>query len=281
MSIYVSQQCRYGQMIFNRHDNTIGKSLQHYGEWSEPETFLFKQFLSPGDVAVEAGANIGTHTVMLSQAVGDSGKVYAFEPQRHSFQLLCTNLVINQRLNVHAHQWAIGDTDGSIDFPVIAPVNDDNFGAVSLHFASQARQVESIPIQRIDTLNLPRLDFLKADVEGYEVQVLQGAMQTIERCRPIIHLEYLSHYNSDCASQYFQLLAPLGYKLWFFISPLYNSQNHLANPANLFEGLWSFDMICIPEERGFMQELPEMLAASDTSSCTDINAWRSAQFVRR
>ncbi|RGE42986.1 FkbM family methyltransferase [Comamonas testosteroni] len=267
-------------MIFNRHDNTIGRSLQHYGEWSEPETFLFTQFLTLGDVAVEAGANIGTHTVMLSQAVGDSGKVYAFEPQRHSFQLLCTNLVINQRLNVHAHQWAIGDTDGRIDFPAIAPGHDDNFGAVSLLFASQAQQTESVPVQRIDTLNLARVDFLKADVEGYEVQVLQGAMQTIERCRPILHLEYLSHYSSDSSARYFELLAPLGYRLWFFISPLYNSQNHLGNPVNLFEGLWSFDMICIPKERGLMQGLPEMLAPGETSRCTDINAWRSAQFVR-
>ena len=279
MSIYISQQCRYGQMIFNRHDDTIGKSLQHYGEWSEPETFLFKQMLRDGDVVVEAGANIGTHTVMLSQAVGDTGKVYAFEPQRHNFQLLCSNLVINQRLNVYTHQWAIGSTDGDIEFPAPSPSSDNNFGAVSLHTAHQSPHNESVPIRRIDSLNLPRLDFLKADVEGYEVQVLQGAMQTIERCRPIIHLEYLNHYTLDCSSQYFEQLKPLGYRLWFFLSPLFNTQNHLGNTENLFKGLWSFDMICIPDERGYMQGLPEMLEPGDTCHCEDLNSWRAAQFV--
>ena len=278
MSVYVSQQCRYGQMIFNRYDNTIGKSLQHYGEWSEPETFLFAQMLRSGDVAVEAGANIGTHTVALSKAVGDSGQVHAFEPQRHNFQLLCTNVVINQCLNVYTRQWAVGDTDGDVNFPAISPNSEDNFGAVSLLMADRIVTSESTPIRRIDSLNLPRVDFLKADVEGYEMQVLAGAMQTIERCRPIIHLEYFSHI-ADLSSAYFDLLAPLDYRLWFFISPLYNTQNHLRNGTNLFKGLWSFDMVCVPRERGHMQGLPEMLSAGDTCSCTDIELWRAAKFV--
>ncbi|MFP3594979.1 hypothetical protein SB689_23840, partial [Chryseobacterium sp. SIMBA_038] len=81
----VTQQCRYGTMIFNRNDDTIGQSLIKYGEWSEAETFLFSQIVRQGDTVVEVGANIGSHTVMLSQAVGDSGVVFAFEPQRHVF----------------------------------------------------------------------------------------------------------------------------------------------------------------------------------------------------
>ena len=95
MSVYVSQQSRYGTLMLNRNDDTIGRSLTHYGEWSEPETFLFAQMLRLGDTVIEAGANMGSHTVMLSGAVGESGQVYAFEPQRHTFQLLCSNLVIN------------------------------------------------------------------------------------------------------------------------------------------------------------------------------------------
>ena len=122
------------------------------------------------------------------------------------------------------------------------------------------------------------MDLLKADVEGYEMQVLAGAMQTIERCRPIIHLEYVSP-STDLSSAYFNLLSPLDYRLWFFISLFYNTQNHLSNTTNLFQGQWSFDMVCVPRERGHMQGLPEMLSAGDTSSCTDIELWRSAKFV--
>lgn len=279
MSVYVSQQSRYGTLMFNRNDDTIGRSLTHYGEWSEPETFLFAQMLRPGDTVIEAGANMGSHTVMLSGAVGDSGQVYAFEPQRHTFQLLCSNLVINQRTNVYAHQWALGDRDGEIDFPVNDPYQAENFGAVSLHAQNSNRQHEAVPIRRLDALKLPALHFLKADVEGCEVEVLRGAMQTIEKHRPILHLEYLNHYTGNAAASYFEMLSALDYRMWFYISPLFNMQNFLGNSENIFAGLWSFDLVCIPRERGEMEGLVEMLTAQDTSSCTDLEAWRSVRYI--
>ena len=94
MSFYETNNCRYGKMIYNKNDIHIGKSLSIYGEWSEPETFLFSQIVKSGNHVIEVGSNIGSHTIMLSKAVGENGKVYAFEPQRHTFQLLCANLAL-------------------------------------------------------------------------------------------------------------------------------------------------------------------------------------------
>ncbi|KWN16641.1 FkbM family methyltransferase [Burkholderia territorii] len=278
MMIYVTQQCRYGTMIFNRNDDTIGKSLIQYGEWSEAETFLFSQILRPGDAAVEIGANIGSHTVMLSQAVGDAGAVFAFEPQRHVFQVLCANLVINHCLNVYASQCAIGDADGMIDFPAIDPRHPNNFGATSIYLKNT--ELERISIKRLDSIDFRRIDFLKADVEGFELNVLRGGLQTIERHRPILHLEYLNHYTGDESRRYLDLLSPMDYRLWYYITPLYNRDNFLKNQDNIFEGIWSFDAIAIPAERGEMQGLHEIKASDDHVRCDDGEQWRSAKYIR-
>ncbi|WP_081336083.1 FkbM family methyltransferase [Burkholderia vietnamiensis] len=276
--IYVTQQCRYGTMIFNRNDDTIGQSLIKYGEWSEAETFLFSQIVRQGDTVVEVGANIGSHTVMLSQAVGDSGAVFAFEPQRHVFQVLCANLVINHCLNVHANQCAIGDTDGTIDFPAIDPRNQNNFGATSVY--SKNTGFERIPLKRLDSIDFCRVDFLKADVEGFEINVLRGGLKVIEKYRPILHLEYLNHYTGDESQRYLELLSPLGYRLWYYITPLYNRFNFLNNEKNIFEGLWSFDAIAVPTECGEMQGLHEIKASDGHMKCDDGDQWRTAKFVR-
>lgn len=59
----IVRQCRHGLMVFNRHDQFIGKSLKVYGEYSEGEYEVFSQVVKPGDTVIEAGANLGAHTL--------------------------------------------------------------------------------------------------------------------------------------------------------------------------------------------------------------------------
>ena len=68
------KQCKHGPMMFFAGDTHIGRSLDLYGELSEPEIELFRRYLRPGMVAVDVGANIGTHTVCFAQSVGPSGR---------------------------------------------------------------------------------------------------------------------------------------------------------------------------------------------------------------
>ena len=98
------QQSRYGRMLFNANDTYVGTSIEAYGEYSEGEVQLFRQILRPGDVVVDAGANIGAHTLFFARAVSPGGAVFAFEPQR----LLCTrpaNSILDKRsLRVVEHR---------------------------------------------------------------------------------------------------------------------------------------------------------------------------------
>lgn len=96
------KQCRHGMMLYNLNDIYIGRSLDLYGEFSEGEIRVFQQLVKPGQTILEVGANIGAHTVWLAQAVGPTGVVMAFEPQRIVHQTLCANLALNNIFNVHS-----------------------------------------------------------------------------------------------------------------------------------------------------------------------------------
>ena len=275
--MYKLKRCRYGTMLFNEHDHYIGRSLDQYGEWSEPEPFLFSQIVRPGDVVIEAGANIGAHTLALSEFVGDDGRVHAFEPQQHVFQLLCANVALNERLNVRTHQIAIGDRDGVAQFPIIDPRQPNNFGGASFYEAATF-PTEPTPIRTLDSFGFERVDFIKADVEGYETNLLDGAMATIGRTRPILYLEYLTHHTQDSSRALMDRLSGLGYQFWYYICPAYNQTNYLNNKTNIFEGVWSFDLLCVPADRGTVSGAID--ASTGISHCDDPEAWRAVRFER-
>jgi FkbM family methyltransferase len=257
-------QGRHGQFLYNRHDGFVGRSLAFYGEWSESEVALFRQIVRPGDVVVEAGANIGSHTAFLSRAVGDEGRVYAFEAARHTHQLLCANLALNECFNVIAFHKAVGRAPGQVGFPVFDPRRDANFGEASIRFAQTAEQVEQVDMQSIDALALPRLDFIKSDIEGHEGEMLLGAADTLHRCRPVVYLEI------DCANgqptgnrdELVALLQQHGYACYYYIAPMFNPQNFRAADENILPAV-SLDMICVPVERARIDGLTEARVGDD------------------
>ena len=89
-----SSTCRHGIFRYPM-DAYIGRSMDVYGEYSEQEVTFLCSLLKPGDTVVEVGANIGTITVPLAHAVGDTGVVFAYEPQADIYEMLRTNLNAN------------------------------------------------------------------------------------------------------------------------------------------------------------------------------------------
>src|SRR5687767_13336929 len=175
------KDCRHGRMIYNTNDQYVGRSLEIYGEYSEGEVALFAQIVKTGDIVVEVGANIGAHTVWFANAVGIGGAVMAFEPQRIVFQTLCANLAINSIINVIAQQVIVGAQPGSMRVPCPDPRQHANFGGIGIdHFKGG----ESVPVIRLDDQELKRCRLMKVDVEGMELEVLQGAAATIDRLKP-------------------------------------------------------------------------------------------------
>jgi hypothetical protein len=106
----VLKQCRHGFFLFNSNDSFIGRSLDLYGEWCEAEGLL--PLLGPGQVVVDVGANIGTHTIPFANKVTKTGLVVAFEPQRQVFNYLVSNLTLKNLLHVATFQSALGEASG-------------------------------------------------------------------------------------------------------------------------------------------------------------------------
>jgi FkbM family methyltransferase len=215
---------RQGLVLYNRHDRIVGRSLDRYGEYSAAEADLYRQAVRPGWTAVEAGANVGMHTLTLSRLVGSHGEVHAFEPNRLAFQALCANLALNSIVNVNARQAALGDKSGTLS---LAPPG-----------ASPSDAAESAPIMTLDTLELSRCEFFK--VKGPEQGAITGARQTIERFRPILYVE---NDRSERSPALIELLLSLGYRLYWHLPALFDERNFYQNPHNEFGNAVSVYML--------------------------------------
>lgn len=237
------KQCRHGLMLYNVHDLYIGRSLDTYGEYSEAEGDLFRQIVQPGQVVVEAGANIGAHTLVLAQAVGSTGRVLAFEPQRLLFQTLCGNMALNNVTNVHCIHAAVGAQPGEITVPMLDQHRENNFGGLGL---GQYEHGERVPLVTLDQLKLSQCHFVKVDVEGMEQEVLEGSRATIERFYPILYVENDRPEKSDNLIRY---IDRLGYNMYWHLPPLFNAQNHAGHAENVFGHIVSRNMLCCPKHK--------------------------------
>jgi FkbM family methyltransferase len=233
------KHCRYGQMLYNKNDTLIGRSLDRYGEYSEGEVELFRQVLQPGNVVVEVGASIGAHTVFMAQQVTRSGIVFAFEPQRILFQTLCANLALNNITNVYCLPNAIGSKPGPLIIPTLDYTQENNFSGLAL---GSFQNGEGVPQTPLDAFNIPACHFLKIDVEGMEIDVLEGASKLISRFKPVIYIGNDRHHRM---AELIRYLAGLSYNLYWHRRPYFNPQNFLGNSENVFGDLLSTNLVCI------------------------------------
>ena len=252
---------RHGPMLGLRGDRFVTRSLELYGEFSGLEERLFEQILKPGMWVVEAGANIGAHTVPMARLCAP-GPLYAFEPQQRVFQILCANLALNDVRNVLAYPDAVGAENGHVFLPPLDYGAVFNFGGVSI-LPPDAQQGIRTPVVTLDSLELPACHVIKIDVEGFEPQVLRGAQATIMRHRPVLYVENDRAQNQQ---EVISLIDELGYRQYWHTPPLYDPKNPNGCAENVFPGIVSVNLFCLPKER------PDDVAGVDP---IDPGNWRS------
>lgn len=238
-----------GLMMFPQGDAYVGRSLELYGEFSVLEQDLWAAYVPSGGVCIDVGANIGAHTVALARMVGHGGIVYAFEPQRVLYQMLCGNVQLAHCPNVVAAHGALGERASVVYIPPIAYAVPQNFGGVDLaQFAGM--QGEAVRIVALDSLGFERVDFLKVDVEGMEREVLVGGANTITRCRPVMYIE---DDRAEKTEALLDMIHMLGYRAYRHAPLLYSPDNFRGNPHNVFGDTISINLLCVHRE----QEQPE------------------------
>jgi FkbM family methyltransferase len=239
-------ETRHGPMLVNPNDVYVGQALLRYGEYGEIEAQLLCKLMTGPGTVIEVGANIGSHTVMLArQAAAFGAEVIAFEPQPVVFQNLCANLALNAIGNVRAWPQACGAKTETVFFERPDYTQQGNFGGVSMQTAAAPNRV-AVPCVRLDdVLGDETVSLIKLDVEGFELSALQGAEQTLRRCRPILYMENDRVEKSPALIEW---LWAQGYRLWWHLSQLYNPQNHAGNRENVYGHLVSFNMLALPVE---------------------------------
>lgn len=215
---YVLASTNHGSMIVNRHDRRdlrdgtafgVGHQLLSNSAFDPGEVELAlgllglrRQNFGPGVFAIDGGANIGVHTIEWARHMHGWGRVLAFEAQEPVFYALAGNIALNNCWNASARWCALGAAAGHIDVPEPDYLRPGSFGSLELRqrqnteFIGQQVSYDAEDCVRtqmisIDSLELDRLDFLKLDVEGMELDVLEGARATIERCKPIVMAEMI------------------------------------------------------------------------------------------
>lgn len=254
-------QTRHGPMRALAGDRFITPCLEVYGEYSRQEWLLLEQIAKPGMTVVEAGANIGVHTIPLARACAP-GVLFAFEPQMPIFALLCENLKANQIGNVRPIPAACGAQIGTGTVPSLDYSGAANFGGVSI--LADGEPGQAVRIQTIDAFNLQECGLIKIDVEGFELSVVQGASDTIKKCRPVIYIENDRVENQE---KLISCIGEMKYRMYWHVPYLYDSENFNGATGHIFgQRIYSINMLCIPSERNTRVERLEEIDPNNWSS---------------
>lgn len=178
---------------------------------------LYKYFLTSDSVALDIGANFGQNSCRLNKAIGKgNGHVYCFEPVNSNYRSLET---LKKRLklqNVTIVQKAVSNIPGNAS--IYIPMFDNGFVIATrstlLNIEGIRHRTEPVMVTTIDEFvegnGIAKVDFIKCDTEGNELNVLEGGRNTIMKFLPVLSFE-MSHKNPGM-----KWLVDFGYKLFYF-----------------------------------------------------------------
>lgn len=220
---FVLTSSNHGTMIVNRFDYRMVGPDRGYGvgfQILETAAFdpgevkialellaLRRKHFGDGVIAVDCGANIGVHTVEWASAMTGWGSVIAIEAQERIYYALAGNIAINNCFNALAVNAAVSSETGTMQIPNPNYFLPSSFGSLELRqrpgneFIGQpidyADNTVLVRKMTLDELNLPRVDFIKIDIEGMEMEALAGARETIRKYRPILLIEKIKTDNQQ------------------------------------------------------------------------------------
>lgn len=181
----------------------------------------YETLLEPGSIAIDIGANIGAHTLPMARLVGESGHVYAFEPTVYALGRLRTNLSRNPDLAARVtvvHAYVAGRPGVTVPDAIHSSWPLEN--AQDLHVLHRGRMMPTgnAAAMTLDAFitahEVPRVDFVKIDVDGSEAAVLAGARDTIQRFRPALLVEFAPQERGDGAiAEIVSFLTRMRYRL--------------------------------------------------------------------
>jgi FkbM family methyltransferase len=211
-------------IYFIRYDIFIGRYLAHKGWWELNLYKDFKKYYREGSNILDIGAFIGTHVLLLSEIINKNGQIYAFDPLYTD--IIKKNVKANHlEKKVNIYEVCVGGENKEVEIDEIQRDQVANYANASLvknvNYAEQIKK-KKVKMITIDSLQIKNISIIKIDVEGFELEVMKGAIKTIQQERPVIFIEIWNKEKEKFISNpIYKKIIELGYRLHFI-----NGINH-------------------------------------------------------
>jgi len=209
--------------------DTVAQTIINNQIFEKDVVDLATKYIKKGTAVLDIGANFGQMSVLFSQLTGDNGKVYSFDADDFIFEILKKNIEANNRKNINPIFGAVHNKPNEVlVFPEQDFIEFQTYGSYGIDYnASKGRKVTSLTI---DNLNIKEdISFMKIDIQGGDLQAMEGAIKTIQKNQMPILFEYEYHFEEKFNmkfQQYVDFVASINYKFERVI----NGHNFLIIP---------------------------------------------------
>jgi len=214
----------------------IGKSIEYYGEYLQPQIELLKRLIKPGASVMEIGSGVGMHVLAMSPAVGESGHFFLYEDRSLFQSVLRQNLAANRIANVTVMKRSLATRKPLVD-------NGEKHNPAGRVGASAS----SASMETTDELQLDALHWIKINEEHDALGILDVAANSLWRLRPSLFIAVTDHESID---EIVVRLRDFGYRCWKMASHRFNPANFNRQEINVFSGQIAWATLAMPEESG-------------------------------
>jgi FkbM family methyltransferase len=200
----------WGTPIKIKAGQTIGRSIRSFGVYDLALSEFIFRVVRKHDVLLDVGANVGYTSLLMAERLEGTGRLISFEPLPELFQVLCHNIPHEDFPQVELRELALSDKGGEAIL-TLPPDFEKNDGIATLEERNGGTKIK-IQTARLDDLNFRgKIRLIKLDVEGHELAVLRGGVETIRKSEvDFILYEDLGHQTAEVTN----ILNELGYKVF-------------------------------------------------------------------
>jgi FkbM family methyltransferase len=204
------------------YDDMVANAIKKNQVFEKEVIDLASKYIKPGDTVLDLGANFGQMSILLANMVGEKGKVHSFDADDWIYEIFNKNIEANNKTGIIIpHFGAVHNVAGeTLIFPDQNFEEFGTYGSYGIDYnAKKGREVKTITI---DSLNIQEpIQFMKIDIQGGDLQALQGAVKTIEKNKMPILFEYEYHFEDKfnmCFQDYVDFVQSINYKFHKVIS---------------------------------------------------------------
>ena len=172
-----------GRTLFVK-DNDYCSELYVTDTFEHGVTNFAKNNIKEGEYVIDVGAHIGYYTLLFSKLVGETGLVAAFEPDDSNYEYLTHNVKVNHIANVICYKHALMDYNG------MGRIVTSSFNSGDSRVYRANGNQSNVFVEKLDSLQIDKLEWIKMDIQGCELFALKGAEETIDRFSPRIIMEF-------------------------------------------------------------------------------------------